>query len=123
MLDILRSGYDKVRAIIRIWFATPYYDFTFVVLPAISVSYCTSTVSPIISSSLLPALPLHSAPLLQHMREQDINTRHINRQYRPQRISILHPQLTRRRNRTINQPALARHPKRIQHHESVIPNH
>ena len=67
------------------------------------------------------ALPHDASPLLQHMREQHIKPRHINRQYSPQPVSVELVLLARSGYSTVHEPTLARYTQRIQHQKSVIP--
>lgn len=55
----------------------------------------------------LPALPDDPSPLLQHVGEQNVDTRNVNRQYGPKRNAIFLPDATRQWDGTVHKPALA----------------
>lgn len=54
------------------------------------------------------------------MREQDVRTRHINRENRPQRISIILIHLLCRRNRILDQPSLARDTDGVEDEKGIV---
>ena len=72
---------------------------------------------------LLLIRPQNPPPLLKHIREQRIETRHVRGQYSPQPPPILLIQLARRRNSLINEPSLAGNTEGVEHEEGVVPVH